>query len=68
MLGDWPEVILKYAVGDFTADLTTIAHRVPPVQPGPNSRVIYLPRDFLQVVVRWKYLATASVNAPVKNP
>ena len=52
MLGDWPEVILKYAVGDFTADLTTIAHRVPPVQPGPNSRVIYLPRDFLQVVVR----------------
>jgi hypothetical protein len=31
ILVDWPEVILKYSIRDFTADLVTIAHRVPPV-------------------------------------
>lgn len=50
VLVDWPEIVLKYSLGNFTADLVAILHRVPPVQPGPNSRVVDLPPDVVQIL------------------
>jgi hypothetical protein len=52
VLLDRPKVVHEYSPGNFTTDLVTVMHRVPPVQARPDTRVIELLRDVSQIVKR----------------
>lgn len=48
----WSEEIVTYVLCDFAADLIAMTHRVPPVKPRPNARVVYISGNRIQVIVR----------------
>ena len=49
---DRSKVVREYSLRNFTPDLVPILHRVAPVQPSPDTRILDLPRNVVQVVKR----------------
>ena len=46
-----PEKVLEHVLGHLAAHLVAVAHRVPPVQAGPNACVVDLAHECIQVVI-----------------
>src|SRR5262249_28392257 len=51
-LRHWSEEVIRNVLGNLAADLVAVTHRVTPVQPGPNTRVIDFAHNRVHVEIR----------------